>query len=54
MDTLLKAAHANLTEIKVSGPDVFRMATAIQLIEQAIATAENAAEPTADKDEAGE
>ena len=40
MDEILKAVHGSLCEINVKGQDVFRMASAIQMLEQAIAMAE--------------
>lgn len=36
MQEILKAVHGNLCEITVKGQDVFRMAGAIQMLEQAI------------------
>lgn len=41
MNELLTAIHRNLTEINVKGQDVFRMAGAIQLLEQAMAISEH-------------
>lgn len=40
---LLKAIHNNLTDISVKGEDVFKLAGAIQLVEQAIVISENPA-----------
>lgn len=55
MPELLKAIHNNLTEVNVKGQDVFRMAGAIQLLEQAIAIAEqNAAEKNEGEEQEGE
>lgn len=43
MNELLTAILRNLTEINVKGQDVFRMAGAIQMLEQAISMSEDEA-----------